>query len=46
VDFAAMYYSLLKTGYCGFLTAELYPYSAEPEKAAKETIVCLKKLVN
>ena len=46
VDFAAMYYSLLKTGYGGFLTAELYPYSAEPEKAAKETIVCLKKLVN
>ena len=46
VDFVAMYYSLLKTGYSGFLTAELYPYSAEPEKAAKETIVCLKNLVN
>jgi len=46
VDFQAMYYSLLKTGYNGFLTGELYPYSSEPEKAAKQTIIHLKNLVN
>ena len=46
VDFEAMYHSLLKTGYSGFLTAELYTYSTEPETAAKETITHLKKLIN
>ena len=45
VNFEAMYNSLLKIGYGGFLTAELYTYSLEPEKAAKETIICLKNLV-
>ena len=46
VDFEAMYHSLLKTGYSGFLTAELYTYSTEPETAAKETITHLKNLIN
>jgi len=46
IDFKEMYCSLLKTGYNGFLTAELYTYSSEPEKAAKETIIRLKNLVN
>jgi len=46
VDFEAMYHSLLKIGYKGFLTAELYTYSLEPEKAAKETLIHLKNLVN
>jgi len=46
IDFEAMYSSLLKTGYSGFLTAELYTYSSEPEKAAKETLIHLKSLVN
>jgi len=46
VDFETMYHSLLKTGYSGFLTAELYTYSTEPETAAKETITHLKNLIN
>ena len=46
IDFEAMYAALLKTGYGGFLTAELYTYSSEPEKAAKETLIRLKSLVN
>jgi len=46
VDFEAMYNSLLKTGYRGFLTAELYTYSNEPETAAKETITRLENLIN
>jgi len=46
IDFEAMYSSLLKTGYSGFLTAELYTYSSEPEQAAKETLIRLKSLVN
>jgi len=46
IDFEAVYSSLLKIGYSGFLTAELYTYSSEPEKAAKETLIRLKNLVN
>ena len=46
VNFEDMYFSLLKTGYCGFLTAELYTYSTEPETAAKETITRLENLIN
>jgi len=46
IDFESMYSSLLKTGYSGFLTAELYTYSSEPEKAAKETLIRLKSLIN
>ncbi len=46
IDFEAMYSSLLKIGYNGFLTAELYTYSSEPEQAAKETLIRLKSLVN
>jgi len=46
VDFKTMYYSLEKTGYSGYLTAELYTYSTEPETAAKETITHLRNLIN
>jgi len=46
IDFEAMHSSLLKVGYSGFLTAELYTYSSEPEKAAKKTLIRLKNLVN
>ena len=46
IDFEAMYSSLLKIGYSGFLTAELYTYSSEPEKAAKETLIHLKNMVS
>jgi len=46
VDFEAMYHSLLKIGYSGYLTAELYTYSSQPETAAKETITHLKNLIN
>ncbi len=46
IDFEALHNSLLKTGYDGFLTAELYTYTSEPEKAAKETLIHLKSLVN
>lgn len=46
VDFKTMYDSLRKINYNGFLTAELYPYSSEPEFAAKETITHLRNLIN
>jgi len=46
IDFDAMYSSLLKIGYNGFLTAELYTYSSEPEMAAKKALIRLKNLVN
>lgn len=46
IDFEAMYNSLRKINYDGFLTAELYTYSSEPEFAAKETITHLRNLIN
>jgi sugar phosphate isomerase/epimerase len=37
--------SLKKIGYDGFLTAELYPYSENPEEAASKTFIYLKNLM-
>jgi len=45
VNFEAMYSSLVNTGYRGYLTAELYTYSSQPEYAAKETITYLRNLI-
>ena len=46
INFKTMYSALTEINYKGFLTAELYPYSANPEKAAKETIRYFKNLMN
>ena len=45
VNFKTMIKSLRDVNYEGFLTAELYPYSSNPEYAAKETISFLMRLV-
>lgn len=45
IDFKEMYDSLKKIGYNGFLTAELYPYSKNPEKAASKAFIYLKNLL-
>ena len=46
IDFLEMYKALQEINYDGFLTAELYTYSENPEMAAKQTIRYLEKLVN
>ena len=45
IDFSAMYRSLKEINYEGFLTAELYTYSKNPEYAAKITFTYLKNLM-
>ena len=45
INFKTMYKALLEINYKGFLTAELYPYSSNPEKAAKETIMYFNNLM-
>jgi len=46
INFKTMYKALMEINYNGYLTAELYPYSANPERAAKETIMYFKNLMN
>jgi len=46
IDFKEMYNSLKKIGYDEFLTAELYPYSDNPEEAASKAFIYLKNLMN
>ena len=46
IDFVKMYLALQKIKYNGYLTAELYTYSQEPDKAAKDTLNYFKKLMN
>jgi len=46
IDFKSMYRALKEINYKGFLTAELYPYSDDPENAAEEAFNHLKNLVN
>ena len=46
IDFSAMYRSLKEINYEGFLTAELYTYSKNPEYAAKITFTYLKNLIS
>lgn len=45
IDFKKMYDSLNNVGYSGFLTAELYPYSDNPEDAASKAFIYLKNLI-
>jgi len=45
INFKEMYDSLKKIEYDGFLTAELYPYSNNPEKAASKAFIYLKNLM-
>lgn len=46
IDFKAVLSSLSQINYEGFLTAELYTYSEEPERAAKDTFNYLSNLLN
>jgi len=46
IDFKEVYDSLKKIGYDGYLTAELYPYSDNPEDAASKAFIYLKNLMN
>ena len=46
IDFKEMYDSLKKIGYDEYLTAELYPYSDNPEDAASKAFIYLKNLMN
>lgn len=45
IDFKEMRDSLKKIEYNGFLTAELYPYSENPEKTASKAFIYLKNLL-
>jgi len=36
VDFAAVFRQIARTGYDGWITVELYPYIADPDKAGRE----------
>jgi len=46
INFKEMYNSLKKIGYGEYLTAELYPYSDNPEEAASKAFIYLKNLMN
>ena len=46
INFKEMYNSLNKIGYDKYLTAELYPYSDNPEEAASKAFIYLKNLMN
>ena len=46
INFKTMYKALKEINYKGYLTAELYTYSENPEYAAKETIRYFKNLMN
>jgi sugar phosphate isomerase/epimerase len=46
INFKEMYHSLKKIGYDGYLTAELYPYSDNPEEVASKAFIYLKNLMN
>lgn len=46
IDFKAVMNSLRQINYNGFLTAELYTYSKEPERAARDTFNYLSNLLN
>ena len=46
IDFKEVYDSLKKIGYDGYLTAELYPYTDNPEEAASKAFIYLKNLMN
>jgi len=45
INFPAIYQSLQEINYEGFLTAELYTYSKNPEDAAKTTFTYLTNLM-
>lgn len=45
INFKEIYDSLKKIGYSGFLTAELYPYSDNPEEAASKAFIYLENLM-
>lgn len=45
IDFKAVISSFREINYSGFLTAELYTYSEEPERAARDTFIYLSKLI-
>ncbi|MEX2059909.1 MAG: sugar phosphate isomerase/epimerase family protein, partial [Nitrosopumilaceae archaeon] len=46
IDFRSIYDMLDNVNYKGYLTAELYPYFDEPEKAAKEALNHFMKFIN
>jgi fructoselysine 3-epimerase len=46
INFKEMYNSLKKIGYDEYLTAELYPYTDNPEEAASKAFIYLKNLMN
>jgi len=46
INFEEVYNSLKKIEYDGYLTAELYPYSDNPEEAASKAFIYLKNLMN
>ena len=46
INFNEMYHSLKNIGYDGYLTAELYPYSDNPEEATSKAFIYLKNLMN
>jgi len=46
IDFTEMFSALKNIKYDGYLTAELYTYSDNPEFAAKTSFIYIKKLMN
>ena len=46
INFKEIYKALLAVNYSFFLTAELYTYNKNPEKAALDTFIYLKNLMN
>lgn len=45
IDFAAVIAAIQATGYDGWLTVELYPFTADPDQAARDAIEFLRPLV-
>jgi sugar phosphate isomerase/epimerase len=46
LNFEKIVHTLKKINYCGFLTAELYPYYKKPEETASKAFIYLKNLIN
>lgn len=45
IDFEPIFHSLHDIKYSGFITVELYPYQNEPEKAARESLEFITKII-
>jgi sugar phosphate isomerase/epimerase len=45
IDFAGVFQAIVKTGYAGWVTVELYPFVDDPDEAARQALSVLKPLL-